>query len=1450
MKKFSLLIFTVLISSFLAFTYAQVDVTFQVDMSQQAVSGDGVSVAGNFQVAAGYPSDWTPGGTMLTEETPGIYSVTVQLPAGTYAFKYINGISWGQDESVPVCCVVDNNRQLVVGSDPVVLDAVYFGTCHTATAVNYDVTFQVNMADQSVTDGVFVAGNFQGWSASASEMTVAYDDVYEFTASLPLGMCVEYKFILGPGNWETVPGGCNSGGNRVVSVPDGGIVLDPVCWGECVDCAAPSVDVTFQVDMSNETVAGDVNIVGSFQGWNLGASTMTDAGSGIYTLTVNINVGEHVTYKYINGNDWGLSEIVPSECGEDDGYGGFNRSLDVLDVNTILDPVCFGSCEACEGGTTDLFFSEYAEGDGGNNKYVEIYNGTGGTVDLSNYRTHRISNGGNWDEYIYDFAPGAVIEDGAVYVISNSQSITEITEKADEFTALCYFNGDDAVGLSKLVGGDWQIIDVIGAEGPDPGSGWEVAGVSSGTANHTLVRKPDVCGPNADWTSSAGTDPNDSEWIVYDANTWDYLGFHNAVCGGSALVATPSFSVSGGNYLVAFDLEISCDTPDATIYFTTNGSDPDQSSTLYSGAINISTSTEVKAKAFAIGYGSSFTASASYVFPVDVANLAELRTAFVTDPDGLYKVTGEVVITYQQSYRGQKWLQDTTAGVMIDDPNGVITTGYAVYDGITDMIGNLTEYGGMIEFLPDTDPGAATSTENVIVPKIITINDLVGNFEDYESELVQILGVSFDAAGATFDDGTPYAISDVSKADGFFRTTFYGEDYIGTVIPPVEIGVTGICNSRYNGDYITARNLADLDIPDYIIVTSPNGGEQIEQGADFDITWSSNVEGVFLTVALVLPDKAFETLAENVAIEDGAFTWSVTQEYGDNYKVAVYAEPIKILGDESDAFFSIVPPIDVKITEIMYNPPEAGTDILEFVEFYNNGEGTINLLDWEMTEGADFVFPEHILNPGEYVVVCENAAAFMSTFGVVAYEWSGSLKNSGEDIDLIDNAGFLRAYVNYDDYWYPETRGNGPSLTFCDPSLDNEDQTNWGASTTLAAINTDGNGIYCTPMAGCGETPVLPVFYTDGWTSMSSNLEPAKISMEELFAPVDAKMIILLNDMGIYWPVQSINTIGEWDSYKGYKVKFNYDAYFVFNGTEMTNKVFEYGVEMTLVPVLSKEPISLLSLIPQFEGNVEFMFDLETGNVYWPEGGIVPGVVGALETLMPGHAYFTKFTAPGSIDFDLVPPKAGVTATTVFENYTAWSDVNKTGVQHIISITETALDGLEANDMIGAFNAQGNCVGMASYSGEETVLPLVVYGDDMTTEAIDGMIEGENLNFRVYRFGQEIEAAAIYNMQIQNHDGLFAENGLSMINGFKLGATGIGEQNNAYSIYPNPGNGQLNIDVVGSFDVTVSNAQGQLVYKGQINGNSVINLSDQPEGIYFIKLTGETSTMIEKVIIK
>ena len=115
---------------------------------------------------------------------------------------------------------------------------------------------------------------------------------------------------------------------------------------------------------------------------------------------------------------------------------------------------------------------------------------------------------------------------------------------------LSKITGDDPVSLYKCDGicsgtheDDQQtgeLIDVIGTPGVDSGP-WYVAGEEDGTKDHTLVRKPSVITGNTDWVTSAGTDANDSEWIVYERNTFDYGGTHtNTLCDNFVNITTIS----------------------------------------------------------------------------------------------------------------------------------------------------------------------------------------------------------------------------------------------------------------------------------------------------------------------------------------------------------------------------------------------------------------------------------------------------------------------------------------------------------------------------------------------------------------------------------------------------------------------------------------------------------------------------------------------------------------------------------------------------------------------------------------------------------------------------------------------------------------------------------------------------------------------------------------------
>lgn len=170
---------------------------------------------------------------------------------------------------------------------------------------------------------------------------------------------------------------------------------------------------------------------------------------------------------------------------------------------------------------------------------------------------------------------------------------------------------------------------------------------------------------------------------------------------------------------------------------------------------------------------------------------------------------------------------------------------------------------------------------------------------------------------------------------------------------------------------------------------------------------------------------------------------------------------------------------DIVITEISYNPPESGTDSLEYIELLNVGTTSIDMLGYTLIEGVSFTFPSYTLAPGAYVLVASDSVAFFNNFGFTAFQWtSGGLSNSGEDITLYTapTGGTLLDSVDYDDggAWPNSTDGNGPSLVLCDPFSDNNLAASWIAATTDAGFSINGFQVYANPGAASNCPPPCP----------------------------------------------------------------------------------------------------------------------------------------------------------------------------------------------------------------------------------------------------------------------------------------------------------------------------------------------------------------------------------------
>ncbi len=335
-KIYFLLSFALLAST----AMAQIDVTFSVDMSNETVSANGVHVAGDWQSEAnGNEDDWLPGANQMTDAGGGIYELTVNIPAGGYAYKFINDNDWAGVESVPGVSQIgfgNDNRyfQLTELGNP--LATVPFSG--SAMAGFSAVKLMVDMADVVVEEtGAHVAGDIitPNWTPEATPLFNVSNAVWAAVVQVADGD-YQYKFLRSNawGTDEAAPDECGAGGNRTITVA-GDVEEGPNCYGACGPCAV-ATEITFKVDMNQSCMdfaTEGVNLMGTVTDWDSGAAMDDGDGDGVYELTVGLQPGDF-EYKF--------------RVGEGGWEGIGNRPLTVEEgVNQVLEPVCFNSSEVC-----------------------------------------------------------------------------------------------------------------------------------------------------------------------------------------------------------------------------------------------------------------------------------------------------------------------------------------------------------------------------------------------------------------------------------------------------------------------------------------------------------------------------------------------------------------------------------------------------------------------------------------------------------------------------------------------------------------------------------------------------------------------------------------------------------------------------------------------------------------------------------------------------------------------------------------------------------------------------------------------------------------------------------------------------------------------------------------------------------------------------------------------
>ena len=174
---------------------------------------------------------------------------------------------------------------------------------------------------------------------------------------------------------------------------------------------------------------------------------------------------------------------------------------------------------------------------------------------------------------------------------------------------------------------------------------------------------------------SRGRQPDGgTDWVFFGEST---PGTANVTAGYSGVLEPPYVSLPGSPFSNPGTITMSTDTPDAEVYYTTDGSYPDDSSQLYEGSIYVDDNTILRAIATKQGWLNSRPSTHSYLFDytgdLPVVSLSTNPEHFWDNDSGIY-VMGPNASNQFPYFEANFW-QDWERPIHIEmfEPDGELT---------------------------------------------------------------------------------------------------------------------------------------------------------------------------------------------------------------------------------------------------------------------------------------------------------------------------------------------------------------------------------------------------------------------------------------------------------------------------------------------------------------------------------------------------------------------------------------------------------------------------------------------------------------------------------------------------------------------------------------------------------------------------------------------------------
>ena len=257
------------------------------------------------------------------------------------------------------------------------------------------------------------------------------------------------------------------------------------------------------------------------------------------------------------------------------------------------------------------------------------------------------------------------------------------------------------------------------------------------------------------------------------AGQFDFLNF-TVTTGDAPSLAMPIFSINGGTFYEPVEVEVTCSTEGASIYYTLDGTTPDETKTLYKEVITISETATLKAVAVKDGEKSTVNEATFTIESVpEVADITAFLATNTTEAakTDVYCIACPVTVMYQ--YDRYLYITDGTKSLQV---YGSLNSTYTNGDVLEGVCGSVGYYNGTYQMTPvvssfgEATPGAPVQPNTVRVEDIT--NDMVSDYIRLTKVTVEQEKTFTDVTGTIdaykrFDVELPAVGADTYTVEGF-----------------------------------------------------------------------------------------------------------------------------------------------------------------------------------------------------------------------------------------------------------------------------------------------------------------------------------------------------------------------------------------------------------------------------------------------------------------------------------------------------------------------------------------------------------------------------------------------------------------------------------------------------------------------------------------------------------